>query len=220
MGSGQWAVGFDCDAALHSIAQCPLPTSPARVARLTGTCPNPYIGARYPTRRFMAKANTKEAAEALLRELPSVVGAFVREDINGHPREIHLLIGPGPNARHLARDVRELLEERLSVPVDQRIISIAQLAVSPADLADDATDPRAGEPPFKSTEPRLRFEAIETQAREGTVLIRVRLDHVGRQWTGEAIEIDVGMGRTRAAATAALNAATLACGQRIRFQLD
>jgi hypothetical protein len=79
-------------------------------------------------RGAMNTEGTKEAAEAVLRELPSVIGAFVREDINGHPREVHLLVRAGPNARHLAYDVRDLLEERLGVPIDQRVISIAQLA--------------------------------------------------------------------------------------------
>jgi hypothetical protein len=76
----------------------------------------------------MTREGTKEAAEAVLRDLPSVIGAFVREDVHGHPREVHLLVRAGPNPRHLAYDVRELLEERLGVPVDQRVISIAQLA--------------------------------------------------------------------------------------------
>jgi hypothetical protein len=76
----------------------------------------------------MTTEGTKGAAEAVLRELPSVIGAFVREDVNGHPREVHLLVRAGPNPRHLAYDVRDLLEERLGVPIDQRVISIAQLA--------------------------------------------------------------------------------------------
>src|SRR4051812_27128247 len=76
----------------------------------------------------MAKGETKAVAEAVLRELPSVLGAFVREDVFGQPREIHLLVKSGPNPRHLARDVRELLEERLGVAVDQRVISIAQMS--------------------------------------------------------------------------------------------
>lgn len=75
-------------------------------------------------------SGTKARAEAVLRELPSVVDAFVREDVYGDPREVHLLIRPGPEPRDLATDVRELLEERLGVPVDQRIISIAQLRVA------------------------------------------------------------------------------------------
>jgi hypothetical protein len=91
---------------------------------------------------MMNKVSTKATAEAVLRELPSVLGAFVREDINGHPREVHLLITPGPNPRDLARDVRALLQERLGVEVDQRVISIAQLSNNldplPADAVSEA----------------------------------------------------------------------------------
>lgn len=83
----------------------------------------------------MAKIHTKDRAEAILRELPSVLGAFVREDVNGHPREVHLLIAPGPEPRLLARDIRDLLEERLGVFVDQRVISIAQLTDRARELA-------------------------------------------------------------------------------------
>jgi hypothetical protein len=175
----------------------------------------------------MAKTHTKEAAETLLRELPSVVGAFVREDVNGHPREVHLLIGPGPNPRHLAGDVRDLLEERLGIPVDQRVISIAQLSVAPDDLAlglgeaggITATAPDSSEID-EALEARIRFQSLETQTRDGSVMVRVRLDVRDRVITGEAIELDAGQARLRACATAALNAAAHACGQRIRFQLD
>ena len=174
----------------------------------------------------MAKTHTKEAAEALLRELPSVVGAFVREDINGHPREVHLLIGPGPNVRHLAGDVRDLLEERLGIPVDQRVISIAQLSVSPDDLAlglgesggITAATPEALE--AEDFEPRIRFQSLETQTREGTIVVRVRLNVRDNVVTGEAMELNAGPARLRASAAAALNAATHACAERIRFQLD
>lgn len=174
----------------------------------------------------MNKAHTKEPAEALLRELPSVVGAYVREDINGHPREVHLLVAPGPNPRHLARDVRDLLEERLGVPVDQRVVSIAQLSVAPGDLALDLHEPTGltaaepapeEEPEFDS---RIRFQSLETQTREGTVAVRVRLNLQDRVVTGESVEVDVGLARLRAAAKAALNAATQASSQGIRFQLD
>ncbi len=173
----------------------------------------------------MARTNTKEAAEALLHELPSVVGAFVREDINGHPREVHLLIAPGPNPRHLARDVRDLLEERLGVPIDQRVISIAQLAISPEDLDLDAPErrkPASTTPaaPAPVSEPRLRFEALETQTRESTVVVRVRLRLDDHTVTGEGVEVDVGAARLRACAAAALQAASLATEQRVRLQLD
>jgi hypothetical protein len=98
----------------------------------------------------MDRTATKEAAEALLRELPSVVGAYVLEDIYGHPREIHVLIHAGPSARHFARDVRDLLEEGLGVPVDQRVISIAQLAGEPARPGEAPGMPARGTPAFGS----------------------------------------------------------------------
>src|SRR4051812_878557 len=105
----------------------------------------------------MTRVHTKEAAESLLRELPSVLGAFVREDVNGHPREVHLLVTPGPSVKLLAQDVRELLEERLEIPIDHRIISIAQLAED-TDFANEPSLDAITEP--ANFEPRLRF--IET----------------------------------------------------------
>lgn len=91
------------------------------------------------------KIRTKDAAEAALRELPSVLGVRVREDVYGHPREVHVLVKSGPNVRNLALDIRELLEERLGIPVDQRVISIAQLAPGASfDLDDGAEAPRDG----------------------------------------------------------------------------
>ena len=76
----------------------------------------------------MNRISNKAAAEAVLRELPSVLGAYVSEDLEGNPREIHLLVRHGPDTAGLARDIRGLLEERLGIPIDQRVISIAQLA--------------------------------------------------------------------------------------------
>jgi len=186
----------------------------------------------------MAKGEMKEAAEAALRELPSVVGAFVKEDVYGHPREIHLLIRPGPDPRYLAHDVRDLLEERLGIPVDQRVISIAQLASSaaPSNLSvprgplasqgpPDATPaPAAGSAARPSPERpgnlRLRFLGVETQARDARVLVRARLQGGGQELQGEAVELEAASGRARAGATAALQAVSGAPGLQGRFELE
>jgi hypothetical protein len=97
------------------------------------------------------------------------------------------------------------------------------MAKTPAELAGEAgdgTSPDHGDEDDLDSEARLVFDTVETQTREGTVLIRVRLDLFGRAVSGEAVGIDIGTGRLRAAATATLNAASGACNQRIRFQLD
>ncbi len=174
----------------------------------------------------MERIRTKETAEATLRELPSVIGAFVREDIYGHPREVHLLVKPGPNVRHLARDVRDLLEERLQVPVDQRIISIAQVTADPstppAAATEPAPEPPAGTPVEEGSpfEPRLMFGGLESMFRDARVVIRVRLRWRQEEFEGESAEVDAGSGRVRAAATAALRAAAAAARENVRFELE
>lgn len=166
----------------------------------------------------MVKVHTKEAAEALLRELPSVLGAFVREDINGHPREIHLLVSPGPNVKLLAQDVRDLLEERLGIEIDHRIISIAQLAEDISDLEDEASGGALTE--AGPAEPRLRFVTVVSEVREQRVRVSARLEAGETALTGEATELDLGTGRSRAASLAVLRAAAASTAQPIRLELQ
>jgi hypothetical protein len=165
----------------------------------------------------MDPIHTKEAAEAVLRELPSVLGAFVREDTNGHPREVHLLVSPGPNVKLLAQDVRDLLEERLGVPVDQRVISIAQLAEDLADFGDSAIE-ELTEPVLP--EDRTRFVGVEAVVREQRVYVTSRLQHAGETFDGEAVELDVGAGRARATVSATLKAVTRAAREQFRLEID
>ncbi len=178
----------------------------------------------------MEKIRTKEAAEATLRELPSVMGAFVREDIYGHPREVHLLVAPGPNVRLLAHDVRDLLEERLQIPIDQRIISIAQLTREPGEalledvpeVATSVPDAAPGLPVAQPspTDPRLIFAGVESTFHDARVVVRVHLSFQGTEYVGEGAELDAGMGRVRAAASAALRAASAATRDTVHLELD
>ena len=165
----------------------------------------------------MERIHTKETAESVLRELPSVLGAFVREDVNGHPREVHLLVSPGPNVKLLAQDVRDLLEERLGMPIDQRVISIAQLAEDIADFGDssieDLTEPVV-------PEERTHFIGVEAESRDQRVVVRCRLEHSGTTFDGEATELDVGIGRARASVAATLKAAMQVGGEKFRLEIE
>jgi hypothetical protein len=192
----------------------------------------------------MTRAGTRDAAEAALCELPSVIGAFVREDVNGHPREVHILVRPGPNPRHLAHDVRDLLEERLGVHVDQRIISIAQLAHGRAPGPMLAA--RAGFPPASqaagcngaataagaaeltgvaaatpdATEPRLRFEGVTTDSMDNRVRVHISLGLDDEEIAGDATGLDTPQGRTRAVAAATLNGVNRTCIGLARFEVE
>jgi hypothetical protein len=123
----------------------------------------------------MSPSQTKHMAEAVLRELPSVVGVCVHEDVAGHPREVHLLVRSGPDVRDLARDVRSLLEERLGIAIDQRVISIAQFSEAPAPAVPRlengaATAHRDPAPPPPEAAPAThpdRKPAVETNGLRG-----------------------------------------------------
>lgn len=187
--------------------------------------------------RGMAREGTKEAAEAVLRELPSVIGAFVREDVHGHPREVHLLVRAGPNPRHLAYDVRDLLEERLGIPVDQRVISIAQLApgrqpgpmlsrkagLEPAPALPVEPEPRPepeAEPEPTPPEARVRFASIAISAMDKRVRIRVALDLAEKEYAAEEWGLDSAPARLRTAAAATLQAVDATCVGRARFEVE
>jgi hypothetical protein len=184
----------------------------------------------------MANESTKDTAEALLRELPSVIGACVREDAFGHPREVHLLVRAGPNPRHLAYDVRDLLEERLGLPIDQRVISIAQLAPGKrpgpllsaasgdAPLPTQAAAPVTAAPPPRPApppvEPRVRFSGISTEAYDNRVRIQITLRLSDAEYRGEVAGLDTVAARMRAAAGATLQAVDATCVGRARFEVE
>lgn len=179
----------------------------------------------------MSRISSKAAAEAVLRELPSVLGAYVSEDLEGYPREIHLLVSPGPDPASLARDVRGLLEERLGIPIDQRVISIAQLAAQrevegvlqgaasaqrPAGTRDDAPSDR---PASLGTRPV--FAGLESTASGGHVEVGVRLRWRGDECLGTSRAVDTPVGRARAAAAATLRSAVRAAwSDALNLELD
>lgn len=162
----------------------------------------------------MNRISSKAAAEAALKELPSVLGAYVSEDLEGYPREIHLLVRHGPDPAGLARDIRGLLEERLGIPIDQRVISIAQLAPEPEvqALPDGAAEEMAmaDRAPELSTRDTGRpvYAGLESTASSGHVRVGIRLSWRGVVSMGEAEAVDTPPGRARAAASATLRSAT------------
>lgn len=161
----------------------------------------------------------KKTAENVLREMPFVVGAFVQPDALGNPREIHLLIRPGPKPREVAHEVKSLLESRLRVPIDQRIISIAQLAEQQVD-APPAMQAPESVPPLPVASTRLELAGVESSVRGGRVTVAVVLEHEGEPIRGEATELEAEDGRARAGARATLEAINAWLTEKGRFGLD
>jgi hypothetical protein len=196
---------------------------------LTAATAEPILVAKLspPSRRTrMNRTSTKTTAESVLRELPSVLGAYVSEDLEGKPREIHLLVSAGPDLGALARDVRGLLQERLGMPIDQRIISIAQLAPDPTPTdtsagAQPATPAPASAADARVADARPVFGGLESTVASGHVTVGVRLEWQGAAVEGTAEAADTTAGRARAAATATLRSAMAIAGTgAVAFELD
>ena len=162
--------------------------------------------------------HTKAEAEAVLLELPSVLGAFVREDVPGHPREVHILVKSGTVPRDLARDVRELLEEKLGVPVDQRVISIAQVADNGATLAQ-AIGP-VGEVADAVVARRIVLLRIESSRTLGWIEARAAVMRGEVEFEGTAREIESPTGAARAGARAVAAALTEAFAPTIGVHVE
>lgn len=178
----------------------------------------------------MNRTSIKTTAEAALRELPSVLGAYVSEDLEGNPREVHLLVRSGPDTASLARDLRGMLQERLGIPIDQRVISIAQLADEAPGVAadDDSDEPGAGPDGVEERrreagrpDPRVRFGGLESTVSSGQVTVVVELEWQDSHTRGTAHAAETAHGRARAAANATLEAAmALAEAGELRLELD
>ena len=165
--------------------------------------------------------HTKVEAEAVLRELPSVLGAFVREDVHGHPREVHLLVKAGAAPRDLARDVRDLLEEKLGVPVDQRVISIAQVASNGGTALEDAMGPADGGVGAQSAPAprRVTLVRIESSRTMGWIESKVLVRRGETEFEGSAREVESPGGAARAGARAMTTALSNACAPALRVDL-
>ena len=167
--------------------------------------------------------HTKAEAEAVLRELPSVLGAFVREDVYGHPREVHLLVKSGTVPRDLARDVRDMLEERLGVPVDQRVISIAQVAENGGTTLSEALGPEADARDGTATPPapkRVSLVRMESTRTLGWIETKALVKRGEAEFEGSAREVESPGGAARAGARAIAAALSNACAPSLRVDVS
>jgi hypothetical protein len=156
----------------------------------------------------------KENAENVLRAMPSVIGAFVQPDAFGRPREIHLLVEPGPRPREFAEQVKAVLESKLRIPIDQRIISIAQLA-RPRTTTQAPAEPV----PRPAHHERVLLAGVNSGISGGRTRVTIHLTRGEDQFQGEAVEVAAEDGSTRAAARATLEAIN-AMSEDARFGLD
>jgi len=163
--------------------------------------------------------------EKLLLGLDGVGSLKIVPDGQGAIEEIHVLSGSSLGPKQIVRNIESALLAEFGLQIDHRKISIARVktpetsTVLPAAAAAVAAEPAPA--PAPSSERRLVLGNVHIERAAGhKVTCRVDLSHDDEVFTGEAEGPDFEKARMEVAATAALEAAQLATGDRVFLALQ
>lgn len=137
---------------------------------------------------------------SLLAKLPGVYAANVLPDETEAVREIHIVASSARNPKQISRDVQSALLAAFDLPIDHRIISIAQLGEDP--FGDEKPPRSAG----AQGELRLQCAGVQSGVEGDDYHVRVRLRAGERDFSGEAACRSTPAQRARAMVYATLNA--------------
>lgn len=156
-----------------------------------------------------------EQCRQILSQLPGVFAARVRFE-DDQPTEIHVLASSERNPKQIVRDVQSVLFATYGAEIDHRIISIAQLPDDP--FAQPSGSAPEADAPCKDV--RLFFSGIDSSHKDGVYQVNVHLACDGQCVTGNSHCRDTLTQRTRAVASATLEAVNQLLGRDYFSLLD
>lgn len=163
--------------------------------------------------------------EKLLLGLDGVGSLKIVPDGQGAIEEIHVLTSSSLGPKQIVRNIESALLAEFGLQIDHRKISIARVRsaeIAPAPAA--ATAPEAPAPaaaPAVSSGRRFVLGNVHIERAAGQkVTCRVDLSHDDAVFTGEAEGPDFEKARMEVAATAVLEAAQLASGDKVYLALQ
>lgn len=131
-----------------------------------------------------------EEYESFLNKIPGIISSKMVLDQEGNIIEIHVLANIERNPKQIARDIQSALMARYGIPVDHKVISIAQI--------EDVKVSRIS--------PRLVIKNVSISMEDSRVEARVALTKDDKIFEGTAMGLNFPQGRFRALAEATLNA--------------
>jgi hypothetical protein len=126
---------------------------------------------------FKSSPHRAEKAEDLICQLKDVISAHVTEDEEGLFKEIHVVAKPGRDTKKIVRDIESMLLAQLSVRVDHKTISIAQISEDEQEKEAPAEKPKGG---------RLKLEDMDLTVSDLLSMAKVRLSKNGVEAEGTA----------------------------------
>lgn len=146
---------------------------------------------------------------ALLLRLPGIYAASVRLDDAGGVSELHIVASNARNPKQISRDVQSALLASFELPVDHRVISIAQLSANPFEENE--------EPDILDSDIRLQCLGVTTRVEGDRYYLNVHLRQNGQDFEGNAECRNTPTQRCHAAAQATLNAVHASLGVEDAF---
>ena len=162
--------------------------------------------------------------EKLLLSLEGVGSLKIVPDGHGGIEEIHVLSSSSLGPKQIVRNIESALLAEFGLQIDHRKISIArvtapEIPAAPLAAASPAEAPAAS--PVVSSDRRFVLGNIHIERAAGQkVTCRVDLAHDDSVFTGEAEGPDFEKARMEVAATAALEAAQQATGDKVSLSLQ
>lgn len=162
--------------------------------------------------------------EKLLLGLEGVGSLKIVPDGHGGIEEIHVLSSSSLGPKQIVRNIESALLAEFGLQIDHRKISIARVR-APEIAAAQADDEVPAEAPAPtravSSDRRLVLGHVHIERAAGQkVTCRVNLAHADSVFTGEAEGPDFEKARMEVAATAALEAAQQATGDKVLLSLQ
>ncbi|MBM7582760.1 hypothetical protein JOD02_001629 [Caldicoprobacter guelmensis] len=142
--------------------------------------------------------------ETFLNKIPGIISSKIVLNQEGDIIELHILASTERNPKQISRDVQSALMAKYGIPLDHKVISIAQ-------IQDGSRICRVN--------PRLAIKSVSINMEDSRVEARVVLAKDDKAFEGTACGLNFTQGRFRALAEATINAIQQFLGGECMFSV-
>lgn len=142
--------------------------------------------------------------ESFINKIPGVLSSKIIVNDQGNIVELHILAGAGRNPKQISRDVQSALIARYGIPLDHKVISIAQ-------IQDESSICRSNS--------RLALKNIQLSMEDSQIEAKVVLMKDDKLFEGASRGLNFTQGRLRTLAEATINAIQQFLGSEYAFSV-
>ncbi len=164
----------------------------------------PVFKQRGETGRQMMSRTQIEEYESFIKKIPGILSSKMIVNNRGEIIELHILADTNRNPKQISRDIQSALMVKYHLPLDHKVISIAQIRDENSIVHKDF---------------RLMLKNIQITIEDSSIEVRVALAKEDKLFEGIAAGLNTTFGRFRALAEATINAVILFLNCRYVFSI-